>query len=189
MIVVGARPVEWHRIVVRDRHTGRLAEIDHHERGPKVPEEVGVPYTFLRDEEVDSDHPAVPACVRSRRGQVSASAETGTAVSAVRGRAREGGTTPIVAPEVRDPRATRFPLPFTPGESPSPEARVCTGCRRELPAEGFAVDRSKASGRKSRCKDCDAERSREWYAQNAERRLRYQAERYEAAQKANRLCV
>ena len=59
MIVVGARPVEWHRIVVRDRHTGRLSEIDHHERGPKVPEEVGVPYTFLRDEEVDSDHPAV----------------------------------------------------------------------------------------------------------------------------------
>ena len=61
VIVIGARPVEWHKIIVRDRHTGRLAEIDHHERGPKVPEEVGTPYVFARHEEVYDDHPAVRA--------------------------------------------------------------------------------------------------------------------------------
>ena len=61
VIVIGARPVEWHKIVVRDRHTGRLAEIDHHERGPKVEEKLGTPYVFARGEEVDADHPAVLA--------------------------------------------------------------------------------------------------------------------------------
>lgn len=51
--------MEWHKIIVRDRHTGRLVEIDHHERGPKVEEDPGMGYAFKRGEEVDADHPAV----------------------------------------------------------------------------------------------------------------------------------
>jgi hypothetical protein len=60
-IVIGARPVEWHKRIVRNRRTGKLAEIDVHELGPKVPEEPGIPYVFARGEEVDSDHVAILA--------------------------------------------------------------------------------------------------------------------------------
>jgi hypothetical protein len=44
------------------QRTGKLAEIDVHELGPKVPEVQGIPYAFRRDEEVDADHPAVLEC-------------------------------------------------------------------------------------------------------------------------------
>jgi hypothetical protein len=34
--------------------------------------------------------------------------------------------------------------------------------------DGFAVDRSKASGRKSHCRACDARRAHSWYAEHRE---------------------
>jgi hypothetical protein len=45
-------------------------------------------------------------------------------------------------------------------------------CAEELPAEAFAPDRSKAAGRKSICKRCDAEKSRRYYDANREKVLR-----------------
>jgi hypothetical protein len=34
VVTVGARPIEWQKRIVRDRHTGKLAEIDIHELPP-----------------------------------------------------------------------------------------------------------------------------------------------------------
>lgn len=65
VIVVGARPVEWPKIMVRDKRTGKLAEIDHHEAGPLDPGSEGIPYAFKKDEQAWDDHPAVldaPGC-------------------------------------------------------------------------------------------------------------------------------
>lgn len=45
----------------------------------------------------------------------------------------------------------------------------CIRCNREFPFEAFAVDRSKASGRSSFCRECDRVRSRDYYAANRER--------------------
>jgi hypothetical protein len=42
--------------------------------------------------------------------------------------------------------------------------RWCATCEQRLPVDAFAVDRSKPSGRKSRCKACDREKSREYYS-------------------------
>jgi hypothetical protein len=59
--VVGARPIEYPKKIVRDRHTGKLLEIDLHE-APLVDEgDEGTPYVFRRGEEVRADHPAVKA--------------------------------------------------------------------------------------------------------------------------------
>jgi hypothetical protein len=41
--------------------------------------------------------------------------------------------------------------------------RYCSRCEERLPVEAFAIDRSKPSGRKSACKQCDRERAREYY--------------------------
>jgi hypothetical protein len=66
VITVGARPVEWQKRIVRDRRTGKLAEIDMNpELPPLDPGSEGVSYAFSRHEQVDADHPAVldaPGC-------------------------------------------------------------------------------------------------------------------------------
>jgi hypothetical protein len=53
--------------------------------------------------------------------------------------------------------------------------RWCAGCETRKPVDDFAVDRSKPSGRKSVCKACDREKSREYYARVG--RERYRARR------------
>jgi hypothetical protein len=50
-----------------------------------------------------------------------------------------------------------------------PPLRRCYRCRELLPADAFAIDRSKASGRKSICKACDRANAQTSYA--ARRRL------------------
>ena len=58
-VTVGARPIEWQRRIVRDRHTGKLAEIDIHELPPVDEGDLGRHYCFRRGEEVPADHEAV----------------------------------------------------------------------------------------------------------------------------------
>jgi hypothetical protein len=48
--------------------------------------------------------------------------------------------------------------------------RRCPQCREVKPVEEFAIDRGKASGLASRCKACDRERCRAYYAEHAEAR-------------------
>ena len=56
--------------------------------------------------------------------------------------------------------------------------RLCPRCRELLGAEAFAVDRSKASGRKAHCKTCDRERARSYYLEHRdERRALQEAKR------------
>ena len=62
VINVDARPIEYQKRIVRDRHTGMLVQIDVHEIPPLDPGSEGVPYSFKQGEKVRSDHPAVPAC-------------------------------------------------------------------------------------------------------------------------------
>jgi hypothetical protein len=65
VVVVGARPIEYQRRIVRDRHTGKLVEIDLHEAPPVDEGSEGVGYAFAAGEEVWADHPAVkdaPGC-------------------------------------------------------------------------------------------------------------------------------
>jgi hypothetical protein len=65
VVTVGASPIVYEKRIVRDRHTGKLAEIDIHELPPADPGDEGIPYVFSKDEEVWSDHPAVldaPGC-------------------------------------------------------------------------------------------------------------------------------
>lgn len=54
--------------------------------------------------------------------------------------------------------------------SPS-EVRRCPRCMAEHTADDFARDSSKASGRKSQCKECDNAKSRAYYEANRERVL------------------
>jgi hypothetical protein len=51
--------VEYQRRIARDRHTGKLAEIDIHELPPVREAEPGRSYAFKRGEEVPADHEAV----------------------------------------------------------------------------------------------------------------------------------
>jgi hypothetical protein len=65
VICVGASPIIYEKRIVRDRHTGKLAEIDMHELPPVDPGSEGIPYVFKKDEEAWDDHPAVldaPGC-------------------------------------------------------------------------------------------------------------------------------
>jgi hypothetical protein len=65
VVTVGASLIVYEKRIVRDRHTGKLAEIDVHELPPVDPGSEGIPYAFKKDEEVWSDHPAVvdaPGC-------------------------------------------------------------------------------------------------------------------------------
>ena len=50
-------------------------------------------------------------------------------------------------------------------------ASTCYRCRRFLPVEAFAADKSKASGRKSICRACDRAKSRAYYVANRERKI------------------
>jgi hypothetical protein len=68
--------------------------------------------------------------------------------------------------------------------------RACSRCRVLTAEEGFALDRSKASGRRSHCKACDRRRGRACYdAREAARQAELAAlaethrERVEAAKK------
>jgi hypothetical protein len=62
VIVVGARPIEYQKKIVRNRHTGKLVEIDLHEAPPVDEGDEGTSYVFKRGEKVWPDHPAVEAC-------------------------------------------------------------------------------------------------------------------------------
>jgi hypothetical protein len=67
VVTVGARPIEWQKRIVRDRHTGKLAEIDIHELPPVDEGDLGRFYVFKRGEQVPADHEAVldaPGCFR-----------------------------------------------------------------------------------------------------------------------------
>jgi hypothetical protein len=48
---------------------------------------------------------------------------------------------------------------------------ICTRCNRDLPVDSFARDKTKASGRKSWCRNCDNDKSRRYYERNRERKL------------------
>jgi hypothetical protein len=71
-ITVGARPISYRKLLVRDRHTGKLVEIDDTDsypddpntgRPPNIldPGDEGIPYAFSRGEKVPADHEAVAA--------------------------------------------------------------------------------------------------------------------------------
>jgi hypothetical protein len=59
-ITVGARPIEYGKITVRDRRTGELVEIDDHDVMVDEGDE-GVPYAFKAFQKVNKKHPAVKA--------------------------------------------------------------------------------------------------------------------------------
>ncbi len=48
VITVGPRPIEYQRKIVRDRHTGKLAEIDIHELPPVDEGDLGRSYVRMR---------------------------------------------------------------------------------------------------------------------------------------------
>jgi hypothetical protein len=62
--------------------------------------------------------------------------------------------------------------------------KTCTKCGNELRIGEFARDESKASGRKSICRACDREKSRDYYERNRERKLAYMAKRNAALREA-----
>jgi hypothetical protein len=62
VVTVGARPVEWQKRIVRNRHTGKLVEIDIHELPPVDEGDLGRFYVFAKGEEVAADHEAVLDC-------------------------------------------------------------------------------------------------------------------------------
>ncbi len=62
VVVVGARPPEFQKRIVRNRHTGKLVEVELHELLPVDEGDLGRPYAFARGEEVDADHEAVLDC-------------------------------------------------------------------------------------------------------------------------------
>ncbi|HEX3609334.1 MAG TPA: hypothetical protein VHU14_06670 [Solirubrobacterales bacterium] len=53
----------------------------------------------------------------------------------------------------------------------SPPTKRCPRCGLAFTPADFAIDRSKASGDKSHCKDCDRRRFRSYYPANRERVL------------------
>lgn len=55
--------------------------------------------------------------------------------------------------------------------SPLSITRNCPRCETELPIDAFALDQSKARGRKSHCKACDRLKSRRYYTANREAKL------------------
>jgi hypothetical protein len=59
VVFVGARPAVYRTAVVRDWHTGKLAEVALTEYEPLDPGSEGTSYVFRRGERVLSDHPAV----------------------------------------------------------------------------------------------------------------------------------
>jgi hypothetical protein len=61
-------------------------------------------------------------------------------------------------------RQSGSPSPFSPLMPSYP--RRCPKCGLMREEEGFGVDRSKTSGRKSHCKTCDRERAKAYYAEH-----------------------
>jgi hypothetical protein len=62
VVVVGARPPEYRTAIVRDRHTGKLAEVTLNEYPPIDEGDDGMTYVFKKGEQVRADHPAVADC-------------------------------------------------------------------------------------------------------------------------------
>jgi hypothetical protein len=64
VVVVGARPPVYKTALVRNRHTGLLAEVEMQppEADPLDPGSMGRSYVFKAGEEVDADHEAVLDC-------------------------------------------------------------------------------------------------------------------------------
>jgi len=66
VVVVGAKPPVYEKRIVRDRHTGKLAEIEMNPELPPIDEgSPGTSYVFKQGEVVWSDHEAVidaPQC-------------------------------------------------------------------------------------------------------------------------------
>lgn len=59
-VIVGARAPVYRTAVVRDRHSGRLVEVDLNPEAPPLdPGDEGRAYVFKRSEKVISDHEAV----------------------------------------------------------------------------------------------------------------------------------
>jgi hypothetical protein len=56
--VIGARPPEWRKTLVRDRHSGQLAEVTLTELPPIDEGDPGVSHVFRRGEQIPADHPA-----------------------------------------------------------------------------------------------------------------------------------
>lgn len=88
-----------------------------------------------------------------------------------------GGTVDAPAPP---PAAGGIPTAAAGGAPPLAAAagrpagtRTCPGCGLALPVEAFAVDRSKRSGRKSRCRSCDCARAAGYYAAHRVQRAEY----------------
>jgi hypothetical protein len=58
--------------------------------------------------------------------------------------------------------------------------KKCPACERDLPLDAFSVDRSRKSGRTSRCRECNSKQNRAWYAANKDHKAAYyQANREE----------
>ena len=72
VVFVGARAPVYRIAIVRDRHTGKLAEVPLTEYEPLDPGSEGTSYVFSRGERVLSDH---PACLESPGSFVEAVAE------------------------------------------------------------------------------------------------------------------
>lgn len=56
--VIGARPPEWRKALVRDDRTGQIAEVTLNELPPIDEGDPGVSYVFRRGEQIPGDHPA-----------------------------------------------------------------------------------------------------------------------------------
>ena len=59
-VVVGARAPVYRTAIVRDRHNGKLVEVDLNPEAPPLDEgDEGTAYVFKKREKVLADHPAV----------------------------------------------------------------------------------------------------------------------------------
>ena len=61
VVVVGARPIEYRKAMVRDRKTDQIVEVELNEAPPLDPGDEGVPYAFKAGEKVPRNHEAVKA--------------------------------------------------------------------------------------------------------------------------------
>ena len=61
VVVVGARPIEWQKRMVRNRKTDQIQEVELTEFDPVDPGDEGIPYAFKAGEKVPRNHDAVKA--------------------------------------------------------------------------------------------------------------------------------
>ncbi|HEX5374632.1 MAG TPA: hypothetical protein VFW48_00575 [Solirubrobacterales bacterium] len=66
-------------------------------------------------------------------------------------------------------RPSQISLPVLDNSQAAAGKARCYRCGESKPVSEFAKDRSKASGYKSICKDCDRAKSRRYYTENGER--------------------